>query len=78
MASLYCAQQPINYKNVLVLLNIFCDIQLVVSLSHRCNSSTDLGKAKVESHASSETQPCQATLLLHTEASRTNALGGNW
>jgi hypothetical protein len=43
---------------------IFCDIQLVVTvLSHRCNSRTDLGEAKVESHASSETRPRQAALL---------------
>jgi hypothetical protein len=42
----------------------FRDIQLVVTvLSHCCNSPTDSGEAKVESHASSETWPCQATLL---------------
>ena len=45
----------------------FCDIQLVVTvLCHRCNSRTDSGEAKVESHASSETQPNQAALLLDT------------
>jgi hypothetical protein len=39
-------------------------IQLVVTvLSHRCNSHTDSGEAKVESHASPETQPA---LLLDT------------
>ena len=45
----------------------FRGIQLVVTvLSHRCNSRTDSGEAKVESHASSETQPNQAALLLTT------------
>uniref|UniRef100_A0A673VZZ3 Uncharacterized protein n=1 Tax=Salmo trutta TaxID=8032 RepID=A0A673VZZ3_SALTR len=46
----------------------FRNIQLVVTfLSHRCNSRTDLGEVKVESHASSETRPCQAALLLDTQ-----------
>ncbi|KAM9395640.1 secreted frizzled-related protein 5-like isoform 2-T2 [Salvelinus alpinus] len=41
-------------------------------LSHRCNSCTDSGEAKVESQASSKTQPNQAAPLLDTmEASRT-------
>ena len=45
----------------------FHDIQLVVTvLSHRCNSHMDSGEAKVESRASSETQPNQAALLLDT------------
>ena len=46
----------------------FRGIQLVVVtvLSHRCNSRTDSGEAKVESHASSETQPDLAALLLDT------------
>jgi hypothetical protein len=45
----------------------FCGIQLVVTvLSHRCNSHTDSGEAKIESHASSKTQPNQAALLLDT------------
>uniref|UniRef100_A0A674CNM9 Protein AAR2 homolog n=1 Tax=Salmo trutta TaxID=8032 RepID=A0A674CNM9_SALTR len=39
---------------------------LQVILSHPCNSHTDSGEAKVKSHASSETQPCQAALLLDT------------
>ena len=48
----------------------FCEIQLVVSvLSHRCKSLTDSGEAKVESHASSETQPNQAALLYLTQCS---------
>ena len=43
----------------------------------RCHSRTDSGEAKVESRASSETQPSQATLLLDTcplnpEARHTN------
>ena len=46
-------------------------------LSHRYNSRTGSGETKVESHASSDTQPNQAALLLITvpsnpEASRTN------
>jgi hypothetical protein len=46
-------------------------------LSHRYNSRTGSGETKVESHASSDTQPNQAALLLNTapsnpEASRTN------
>jgi hypothetical protein len=45
----------------------FRGIQLVVTvLSHRCNSHTNSGEAKVESHASSETQPNKAALLLDT------------
>ena len=46
----------------------FRGIQLLVVtvLSHRYNSRTDFGEAKVESHASSETQPNQAALLLNT------------
>ena len=39
---------------------------LVTVLSHRCNSLTDSGEAKVFSHVSSETRPCQAALLLDT------------
>jgi hypothetical protein len=35
-------------------------------LSHRYNSRTASGETKVESHASSDTQPNQATLLLNT------------
>ena len=34
--------------------------------SHRCNSRADSGEAKVESHASSETQPNLAALLFDT------------
>ena len=49
---------------------------VVTVLSHRCNSRTDSGEAKVESHASSETQPSQAAptcqAVLNPEASRTN------
>ena len=42
-------------------------IQLVVTaLSYRCSSRTDSGEAKVESRASSETEPSQVTLLLNT------------
>ena len=45
----------------------FCQIHLVVTVfSHRCNSRTDSGEVKVRSHASSETRPCQAALLLYT------------
>ena len=46
----------------------FRGIQLLVVtvLSHRYNSRTDSGEAKVESHASSETQPNQAALHLNT------------
>jgi hypothetical protein len=44
----------------------FRGIQLLVVLSHRYNSRTGLGETKVESHASSETQPNQAALLLNT------------
>ena len=45
----------------------FCGIQLVVTvLFHCCNSCTDSGEAKVESRASSETQPNQAGQLLDT------------
>ena len=46
----------------------FRGIQLLVVtiLSHRYNSCTGSGETKVESHASSETQPNQATLLLNT------------
>ena len=45
----------------------FHGIQLVVTvLSHRCNSRTDSGEAKVVSRASPETQPNQAALLLDT------------
>ena len=41
---------------------IFHGIQLVVTvLSHRCNSRADSEEAKVKSHASSETQPTQAS-----------------
>ena len=44
-------------------------LQLVATvLSHRCDSRTDSGEANVESCASSETQPNQAALLLHTNA----------
>ena len=39
---------------------------LVTVLSLRCNSRKDLGEVKVESHASSETQPNLAALLLDT------------
>ena len=35
-------------------------------LSHRYNSRTGSGETKVESHASSDTQPNQAALLLNT------------
>ena len=43
-------------------LPLFHGIQLVVVtvLPHRCNSRTDSGEAKVESHTSPETQPNQA------------------
>ena len=46
----------------------FRGIQLLVVtiLSHRYDSRTGSGETKVESHASSETQPNQATLLLNT------------
>ena len=46
----------------------FRGIQLLVVtiLSHRYNSRTGSGETKVESHASSETQPNQAALLLNT------------
>ena len=39
---------------------------VVTILSHRYNSRTGSGETKVESHASSETQPNQAALLLNT------------
>ena len=39
---------------------------VVIVWSNRCNSRTDSGEAKVESRASSETQPNQASLLLDT------------
>ena len=39
---------------------------VVCILSHRYTSLTDSGETKVESHASSETQPNQAALLLNT------------
>ena len=39
---------------------------MVTVLSHRYNSRTGSGETKVESHASSETQPNQAALLLNT------------
>ena len=50
-------------------------------LSHRYNSRTGSGETKVGSHASSDTQPNQAALLLITapsnpEASRTNVSEG--
>ena len=47
----------------------FRGIQLLVVtiLSHHYNSRTGSGETKVESHASSETQPNQAALLLNTE-----------
>ena len=38
-------------------------------LSHRYNSRTGSGETKVESHASSDTQPNQAALLLNTAPS---------
>ena len=46
----------------------FRGIQLLVVtiLSHRYNSRTGLGETEVVSHASSETQPNQAALLLNT------------
>ena len=46
----------------------FRGIQLLVvtMLSHRYNSHTGSGETKVESHASSETPPHQAALLLKT------------
>ena len=46
----------------------FCGIQLLVAtiLSHRYNSRMGSGETKVESHASSDTQPNQAALLLNT------------
>ena len=46
----------------------FRGIQLLIVtiLSHRYNSRTGSGETKVESHASSETQPNQAALLLNT------------
>jgi hypothetical protein len=46
----------------------FCGIQLLVVtvVSHRYNSRTDSGEAKVERHASSKTQPNQAALILNT------------
>ena len=48
------------------------DIQLVVTfLSHRCTSCKVSGEAKFESHASSETRPHQAALLLDPEAAPT-------
>ena len=61
----------------------FCNIQLVVTvLSHRCNSRTDLGEAKVESRAPSKTRPHQAALLLDTLHSQPGSqphqcVGGN-
>ena len=39
---------------------------LITVLSHCCNFRADSGEAKVESHASSEMRPHQATLLLDT------------
>ena len=47
---------------------LFHGIQLLVAtiLSHRYNSCTGSGETKVESHASSETQPNQTVLLLNT------------
>jgi hypothetical protein len=46
----------------------FCGIQLLVVtiLSHCYNPRTGSGETKAESHASSETQPNQAALLLNT------------
>ena len=47
----------------------FCGIQLflvVTILSHHYNSRTGSGETKVESHASSDTHPHQAALLLNT------------
>jgi hypothetical protein len=48
---------------------------VVTVLSHRCNSRTDSGEAKFDSHTSSETQPNQAALLL--DPTPTNGVGGN-
>ena len=54
-----------EYFCFIFVLPNFRDIQLVIIvLSHRCNSPTDLGEANFESHAFSETKPCQAALLL--------------
>ena len=39
---------------------------VITILSHRYNSRTGSGETKIESHASSETQPNQAALLLNT------------
>uniref|UniRef100_A0A8C8F818 SH3 domain-binding glutamic acid-rich protein n=1 Tax=Oncorhynchus tshawytscha TaxID=74940 RepID=A0A8C8F818_ONCTS len=67
--------QPVSEVDLLILNVVFFipfspqlrDIQLVVTvLSHRCNSLADSGDAKVNSHASSETRPRQAALLLDT------------
>ena len=45
----------------------WCPIVVVATiLSHRYNSRTGSGETKVESHASSDTQPNLAALLLNT------------
>ena len=48
---------PISWYPIVVVATI---------LSHRYNSRTGSGETKVESHASSDTQPNQAALLLNT------------
>jgi hypothetical protein len=65
---LYLFSSPISWYPIVLVATI---------LSHRYNSRTGSGETKVESHASSDTQPNQAALLLNTtpsnpEASRTN------
>jgi hypothetical protein len=61
------------WKNIFVLILPLFSPNFVVSnclvvtiLSHRYNSRTGLGETKVESHASSDTQPNHAALLLNT------------
>ena len=63
----------VDYRKTRTFLPLFFSpqfrgIQLLVAtiLSHRYNSRTGSGETKAECHASSDTQPNQAALLLNT------------
>jgi hypothetical protein len=65
---IYCISVNAVNGNILFIKILKNSPQLLVAtiLSHRYNSRTGSGETKVESHASSDTQPNQAALLLNT------------
>ena len=64
---IHCITIPVGQKFTYTkFFKCIFKLLVVTVLSHCCNSRTDSGEARVESHASSETQPTQAALLLNT------------